>query len=49
MLEEIRPGNVIRIRANVKCFGSEEFELTVNRMARILGQNAGTLKPTHLF
>ena len=40
---------MIRIRANVKCFGSEEFELTVNRTARIRGQTAGTLKPTHLF
>ena len=49
MLERFRPGDVTCMRVNVKCFGSEEFELTVNRTARIRGHIAGTMEATHLF
>ena len=34
-LEGFRPGDVICMRANMKCFGSERSDLTVNRTVRI--------------
>ena len=35
-LKGFRPGNVILLRADMKCFGSEGLELIVNRTARFL-------------
>eukprot|EP00450_Noctiluca_scintillans_P030850 CAMPEP_0194550746 /NCGR_PEP_ID=MMETSP0253-20130528/95865_1 /TAXON_ID=2966 /ORGANISM="Noctiluca scintillans" /LENGTH=546 /DNA_ID=CAMNT_0039398191 /DNA_START=1882 /DNA_END=3522 /DNA_ORIENTATION=- len=48
-LEGSRPGNVIYMHANMKCIGSEGFELIVNRTARICKHMADTLEATGLF
>ena len=48
-LEGSRPGNVIYMHANMKCFGSDRFEMTVNRTARICKHMADTLEATGLF
>ena len=48
-LEGSRPGNVIYMHANTKCLGSDGFEMSVNRTARICKHMADTLEANDLF
>ena len=48
-LEGSRPGNVALKHANMKCLGSDGFEMIVNRTARICKHMADTLEATGLF
>ena len=47
-LKGFRPGNVIFLRADMKCFGSEGLELIANRTARFCRHMADTLEATRV-
>ena len=48
-LKGFKPGNVIFLRTDMKCFGSEGLELIVNRTARFCRHMADTLEATGRF
>ena len=48
-LKGFKPGNVIFLRADMKCLGSKGLELIVNRTARFCRHMADTLEATGRF